>query len=866
MGIYNAYYGSGDHTAGAIQGEYYGGVLPGLGIAFLAPDLVTHSFDITNSGVAASVPFSAPSITATGTVAVGATLLPIGWIDVRSFGAKCDGATDDTTAIKAAVASMTTYSTLRFPQGATCYMSGSAQIQITASYSIVDFNGATLTWSDSSSSENYIFEAITGTNITFRNGNFNGSGWVTTGPGAYSAAIKVDSTSIYATIENNTFTNMILYRVPTLGGANYETIRNNVCISTGGCAFIGSANYGQILGNRVVDPLDAALVLDASNYGTIAHNTVTNSLYIGASAISIETGSTNWLVEDNNIYTQKSETFQASANGSGVVAANGLVIGNSFITGNQTAPGSASPNVAISTNIYQGVTFAHNIISGSPGALPNGTTLGLESSGMTLRDNTIINPSALTAVIIIPAGGEFNLINNDISSVNPGYGVFVFAGDNASAPVLSKGNTYRSASIGLNFFSQAPTNMPLYEENDRFISVTAPVYGTDWDTNFNTYLAYNWPYKIMQHRSLYGATAPASGTWALGDVVWNYNPATGVVYWICTAAGSPGTWVASNGGTSASFSGTVTAGTTTPTTIGSSGVLLNGVPALQSQTSLNNYYSGGAGNLTGTGSQNAANGLAALYSNTTGYNNAANGLAALYSNTTGYANAANGYQALYFNTTGYNNTANGLRALFSNTTGYNNTANGFQALYFNTTGSNNAANGLQALFSNTTGGNNTANGFQAGRYIADGVTPNQTSSSSVYEGYEAFPLASGDTNENVIGNGAVGNGSNTTTLGNTATVGTWLNGTQHITATAPITSAGTIAAYSTNAGGEITGLIEATSVTITFANSGWTNAAFCVANSSVAATQPYVTAQSNTAVTFTFLALTGNLFYHCDGN
>jgi hypothetical protein len=66
MGIYNAYYGSGDHTAGAIQGEYYGGVLPGLGIAFLAPDLVTHDFDITNSGVAASVPFSAPTITATG--------------------------------------------------------------------------------------------------------------------------------------------------------------------------------------------------------------------------------------------------------------------------------------------------------------------------------------------------------------------------------------------------------------------------------------------------------------------------------------------------------------------------------------------------------------------------------------------------------------------------------------------------------------------------------------------------------------------------------------------------------------------------------------------------------------------------------
>ena len=224
-----------------------------------------------------------------------------------------------------------------------------------------------------------------------------------------------------------------------------------------------------------------------------------------------------------------------------------------------------------------------------------------------------------------------------------------------------------------------------------------------------------------------------------------------------------------NGGTvsatTGTFSGTVAAGATTPTTIGSNGVLLNGVPALQSQTSLNNYYSGGAGNLTGTG----------LY--------------------------------------------------------------------------------------------NTANGYQAGVYIADGVTPNQTSSNSVYEGFQAHPLASGDTNETVIGNTAIGHGSNTTTLGNTATVGTWLNGTQHITATAPTASAGSVATYSSNAGGAITGLSAATTVTITFANSGWTNAAFCVATPSVSlATAPYVSAISPTTVTFTFVALTGNLYYHCDGN
>ena len=99
-------------------------------------------------------------------------------------------------------------------------------------------------------------------------------------------------------------------------------------------------------------------------------------------------------------------------------------------------------------------------------------------------------------------------------------------------------------------------------------------------------------------------------------------------------------------------SGTVAAGATTPTTIGSNGVLLNGVPALQAQTSLNNYYSGGAGNLTGTGVSNTANGLQALYANTTGGYNTASGQGALFSNTTGGTNTAFGFQALYSNTRG----------------------------------------------------------------------------------------------------------------------------------------------------------------------------------------------------------------------
>ena len=61
----------------------------------------------------------------------------------------------------------------------------------------------------------------------------------------------------------------------------------------------------------------------------------------------------------------------------------------------------------------------------------------------------------------------------------------------------------------------------------------------------------------------------------------------------------------------------------------------------------------------------------------------------------------------------------------------------------------------------------------------EGVTANQTSSNSVYEGFQAYPLASGDTNENVIGNTAIGQGSNTTTLGNSSITDTYLAGIVH---------------------------------------------------------------------------------------
>src|SRR3989344_4536516 len=108
---------------------------------------------------------------------------------------------------------------------------------------------------------------------------------------------------------------------------------------------------------------------------------------------------------------------------------------------------------------------------------------------------------------------------------------------------------------------------------------------------------------------------------------------------------------------------------------------------------------------------------------------------------------------------------------------------GYQAGYSNTTGVRNAALGYQALLSNTTGAVNTALGWQARRFA--GGFANATSTDSMYLGANTRALASGDTNEIVIGNNATGLGSNTVVLGNNNITTTALKGNVGIGTTSP---------------------------------------------------------------------------------
>jgi hypothetical protein len=134
------------------------------------------------------------------------------------------------------------------------------------------------------------------------------------------------------------------------------------------------------------------------------------------------------------------------------------------------------------------------------------------------------------------------------------------------------------------------------------------------------------------------------------------------------------------------------------------------------------------------------------------------------------------------------NTRVGTSALTNNTTGSSNTGVGLLALGNNSTGARNTSIGEGALMNNTTGNDNVAVGVAAGVFLTDGSSQNSISNGSVFIGVSTRSSVNNQTNQIVIGHNAIGNGSNTVTIGNSSITNTYLRGTVQLTDTGTASS------------------------------------------------------------------------------
>lgn len=218
-----------------------------------------------------------------------------------------------------------------------------------------------------------------------------------------------------------------------------------------------------------------------------------------------------------------------------------------------------------------------------------------------------------------------------------------------------------------------------------------------------------------------------------------------------------------------------------PDTTASSGqITLNSARLIHSystgSTYRNLFVGEGAGNFITSGNGACIGiGTNTLANITTCNQNIAIGPSAMGLATTAIHNTAVGSDSLHSLTSGSHDLAIGEDALYSLTTGVRNAGIGDYAGSSIVTASDNTIIGYQSGDS-LTAGYNTLIGSFAGSYLADGSTPNTTGSGSVFIGYGTRSGSGGSSNEVVIGANAIGNGTNSVTLGDTTITATILRG------------------------------------------------------------------------------------------
>lgn len=127
------------------------------------------------------------------------------------------------------------------------------------------------------------------------------------------------------------------------------------------------------------------------------------------------------------------------------------------------------------------------------------------------------------------------------------------------------------------------------------------------------------------------------------------------------------------------------------------------------------------------------------------------------------------------------NTAFGFESLFGNITGSGNTATGHLSLRMNTYGWFNTSIGSESLRHQINGSRNVAVGYYAGSLVESGANLTEVSN-SIFIGVRTRAKTDSNQNSIVIGYDAIGDGSNTTVIGNNATLSTRLEGETQVEA------------------------------------------------------------------------------------
>lgn len=523
---------------------------------------------------------------------------------------------------------------------------------------------------------------------------------------------------------------------------------------------------------------------------------------------------------NGGVVTTLTQTFSGAKTFSSDIIVNGVRMGrgagnnehNVAIGANALASGTGTRNTAVGYGAmrqYSGTSFDNNTSVGywnMPSlTIGNGnTSVGAESmlnlssgtQNTSIGNQSLINTTGSENVGVGKSSGAANTTgsqntfigtntnagaNNLSNATALGYGASVAANNSIQLGNTNVTNVNTSGTITANGFVKSGGTSAQFLKADGSIDAT-------------TYQSSNTNLTSIANLANGAGFLKNNGSGTLSYINPSVSEVTGMGTNVATFLATPSSANFAAATTDETGSGALVFATSPSLTTPSLGVA--------TATSINSLTIGrGAANLGGnivlgesvlssntTGQNNTAIGYEAMKLNTLGWSNTALGQSALNKNLSGNNSVAIGYQAL-FNNTASDNDALGYQAMYSNAGGTRNVSIGQKSLNKNTLGNNNTVLGFTALPEKSTGSDNIAIGYYAGRTTADGTTLLTEINNSILIGADTRANANNETNQIVIGHGAIGAGSNTIRLGNTSITAVNTSGT--ITANGFVKSGGT---------------------------------------------------------------------------
>ena len=169
----------------------------------------------------------------------------------------------------------------------------------------------------------------------------------------------------------------------------------------------------------------------------------------------------------------------------------------------------------------------------------------VECGGVGIYHTAIVTGKATIIGNTVTSGGIANSLRGDgtnsilidgnviVSAVNYGFYIATFnriaATNNEAKAITGSANLFRALSCNISVIvsgNSAPASGIANYWYPHTGAAIAHIFGNSWNPRIS-----------------YGTAAPASGTYKVGDIVYNTAPApSGYTGWICTTAGTPGTW------------------------------------------------------------------------------------------------------------------------------------------------------------------------------------------------------------------------------------------------------------------------------------------------------------------------------------